>query len=105
MKVFLDDIRIPYEGWNQIRTVDEVIALLENGQVTDLSLDHDLGSCDTKSGYDLINWIEKKVMLEDWIPPNLYCHSMNPIGKDKIQLVIDRIVRYAETYLKNTVGN
>lgn len=100
MKVFLDDVRSPYEGWNQIRTIEEVIALLENGLVTDLSLDHDLGSCDSKSGYDLVSWIEEKVMKENWVPPNLYCHSMNPVGKDKIQLVIDRIGRYVEAYIK-----
>ena len=43
MKVWLDDERGAPEGWMRVRWPDEAIALLKTGQVTHLSLDHDLG--------------------------------------------------------------
>lgn len=43
MKVFLDDERRTPEGWVRVYWPDEAIALLQTGQVTEISLDHDLG--------------------------------------------------------------
>ena len=36
-----------------------MIALLEAGNVTEISLDHDLGDDDRGTGYDVILWIEQ----------------------------------------------
>lgn len=41
MKVFLDDERTTLEGWVRVYWPAEAIALLESGQVDELSLDHD----------------------------------------------------------------
>lgn len=38
MKVFLDDLRAAPNGWAQVHWPDETIALLETGEVEDLSL-------------------------------------------------------------------
>jgi len=46
VKVFLDDVREAPAGWIRCRTPDEVIVLLETGDVEELSLDHDLGLID-----------------------------------------------------------
>ena len=43
MKVFLDDERKAPEGWVRVRWPEEAIELLQNGQVEEISLDHDLG--------------------------------------------------------------
>ena len=43
MKIFLDDIREAPAGWRRVYRPDEAIALLAQGGVTVLSLDHDLG--------------------------------------------------------------
>jgi len=43
MKVFLDDERATPEGWTRVFWPAEAIALLPTGEVTEISLDHDLG--------------------------------------------------------------
>ena len=43
MKVYLDDERPCPPGWTIARWPDEAVSLLESGEVTHLSLDHDLG--------------------------------------------------------------
>lgn len=43
MKIFLDDIRKPPNGWIQVYWPDEMINLLKTGFVEEISLDHDLG--------------------------------------------------------------
>ncbi|WP_416380688.1 cyclic-phosphate processing receiver domain-containing protein, partial [Gilliamella sp. B2717] len=48
MKIFLDDIRKPPNGWIQVYWPDEMINLLKTGFVEEISLDHDLG--DDKRG-------------------------------------------------------
>jgi acyl CoA:acetate/3-ketoacid CoA transferase alpha subunit len=48
MKVYLDGERIAPDGWVQVRWPEEAIKLLTAGNVTHLSLDHDLG--DDKRG-------------------------------------------------------
>ena len=58
MKVYLDDERVAPAGWIQARWPDEVITLLASGEVTHLSLDHDLGDDDRGTGYDVVLWIE-----------------------------------------------
>jgi len=94
MKVFLDDYRDPYVGWTLVRTTNEAIGLLETGGVEAISLDHDLGHFDTKSGYDVACWIEEKAFTEDFQPPRMYCHSWNPVGKEKILTVFSRIEKH-----------
>ena len=43
MKVFLDDERATPDEWVRVYWPNEAIALLQTGQVTEISLDHDLG--------------------------------------------------------------
>jgi len=75
MKVFLNDERNTPDGWVRAYWPDEVIALLETGQVTELSLDHDLGDDRRGTGYDVILWIEQAVALRGFTPPIMHVHS------------------------------
>jgi hypothetical protein len=79
MKMFVDDVREPKSlEWVWVRTYDEAVKLLRGNPVSVLSLDHDLG--EGKSGYDIAKWlIEHRV----W-PQHIYCHSMNPVGRQNI---------------------
>jgi hypothetical protein len=44
IKLFLDDVREPPDStWELVKTVAEAIALMETGDVTEASLDNDLG--------------------------------------------------------------
>ena len=60
MKIFLDDDderRPTPEGWHRTFTAQETIKLIENGNVTHVSLDHDLGPIDAGTGRGLKKYI------------------------------------------------
>lgn len=65
MKVYLDDERQAPEGWIRVYWPDEAIELLKKGNVTKISLDHDLGDDDKGTGYDVILWLEKAAYLRN----------------------------------------
>lgn len=94
MKVYLDDVRETPEGWVRCYWPDEVIALLEAGGVTELSLDHDLGDDERGTGYDVVNWIEEAVVLRGFKAPIIHVHSANPVAQQKMNAAIKSIERY-----------
>ena len=75
MKIYLDDERLAPPGWVQARWPDEVIEHLKSGDVTDVSLDHDLGDDERGTGYDVILWIENAVVTNGFQPPTVTVHS------------------------------
>jgi len=86
MKLFIDDVRnAPDNSWTVARNYKEAISYLTgNEQITHLSFDHDLGN-NSRSGYDIAKWIEKKVIEGKFIlPQNVYIHSANPVGVKNI---------------------
>lgn len=91
MKLYLDDIRTAPEGWTRVYWPDEAIALLQQGNVTDISLDHDLGDDSRGTGYDVVKWIEEAVITRGFVPPQIIIHSANPVGRDRMQRGIDAI--------------
>ena len=56
---------------------DEAIELLKSGEVTEISLDHDLGDDDRGTGYDVVLWVEEQVALHGFVPPTMKVHSAN----------------------------
>lgn len=102
MKLWLDDIRSPERfgciGWTWVKTADEAIALLVTGEVTEASLDHDLtveatlGSPapDERTGYTVVCWMEEHGV---WPCDGVVVHSLNPAGKARMQMAIDRHYR------------
>lgn len=96
MKLFLDDERTTPEGWTRAYWPDEVIAHLETGAVTELSLDHDLGDDERGTGYDVVLWIEEAVALRGFVPPQMRVHSANSSAREKMEAgirSIERLVR------------
>jgi hypothetical protein len=112
MRVYLDDERnleefldrvtqlgyeVPKTDWIACRWPDEVIEHLKTGQVTVLSLDHDLGDKiyaevqkrKERKGMDVLTWMEDQVLNHGFKPPlHIIVHSMNPVGsRDMIRLV------------------
>jgi hypothetical protein len=85
LKVFLDDERATPTGWVRTYWPDEVIVLLETGQVQELSLDHDLGDDSRGTGYDVILWIEEAVALRGFVSPRITVHSANPTAAARMQ--------------------
>lgn len=102
MKLFLDDTRNPkweyFDDWLWVKTYTEAVKLLETGEVTEISLDHDLGDswmfgseADGKTGYDVACWIEQAVLDGRIKRPIMHCHSMNPPGRIRIMAVINKL--------------
>ena len=91
MRVFLDDERTTPDGWVRVYWPDEAIALLETGQVDELSLDHDLGDDERGTGYDVVLWVEEAVALRGFPPPKMSVHSANSSARQKMQAGIDAI--------------
>jgi|SRR5450631_1635999 len=93
MKVYLDDERIAPSGWIQVRWPLEAIKLLQTGEVTELSLDHDLGDDARGTGNDVVIWIEEAVVTRGFCPPTIRVHSANPSARSKMELGIQSIKR------------
>lgn len=81
VKIWLDDVReMPSEYDMHVRTAFEAIDLLRGGDVSDISLDHDLGDEGNGTGYDVAKWIEEQAFHQS-LPRLIWrVHSQNTIG-------------------------
>jgi hypothetical protein len=70
-----------------------VIKLLETGEVTEISLDHDLGDDSRGTGYDVLLWIEEQVATSGFTPPSIHIHSANFSARVKMELTVQNILR------------
>ncbi|MEX0739812.1 MAG: cyclic-phosphate processing receiver domain-containing protein [Pseudohongiella sp.] len=95
MRVYLDDERPTPIGWVRAYWPQEVIALIEAGEVTEVSLDHDLGDDERGTGYDVINWLEEAVAVRGLVPPKIVVHSANSSARVKMESGIASIIRFA----------
>lgn len=93
MRVYLDDERATPDGWIRVYWPDEAIALLEQGEVAEISLDHDLGDDARGTGYDVLAWIEEAVALRGFVPPRMRVHSANPAARARMDAAIAAIER------------
>lgn len=91
VKVYLDDLRPTPEGWIGVRWPEEVIELLKTGNVSEISLDHDLGDDEHGTGNDVITWIEEQVFLHDFVPPKISLHTDNASARKKMSAGINQI--------------
>jgi hypothetical protein len=98
MKIFLDDERETPDGWVRCFWPDEVIEHLYAGNVSEVSLDHDLGDDDRGTGYDVLLWIEEAVADFGWSPPKLGVHSANSPARQKMEAAIAQISKLAEAH-------
>ena len=94
INVYLDDERQAPEGWLRVYWPDEAIALLESGEVAELSLDHYLGDDDRGTGYDVVLWIEEQVVLNGFKPPKMSVHSANSSARAKMEAGIKSIYKH-----------
>ncbi len=92
MKIFLDDERTTPEGWVRAYWPSEVIALLERGGVTEVSLDHDLGDDQRGTGYDVI--LDRGSCSNKGVQAaTIVVHSANSSARIKMELGIENIRR------------
>ncbi len=95
MRVYLDDERPTPDGWVRVYWPNEAVALLETGDVVEISLDHDLGDDERGTGYDVLLWIEEAVALRGFAPPTMLVHSANSSARQKMEAAIATIERLA----------
>jgi hypothetical protein len=94
MKIYLDDVRPAPKGWILVKTASEMINYLETSNVVEISLDHDLGIEET--GYDVLLYIEKKVVLEGYKAPLIHIHTANPVARIKMMQARNNILQYSK---------
>jgi hypothetical protein len=94
MKLYLDDVRDPPDGWQVVRTYDEAIRLLSTQKYEEISLDHDLGCFDANgkeyTGYDLLKWLIERKLNGEYVPPKIRIHTMNSVGMAKMIFSVKR---------------
>jgi hypothetical protein len=95
LRIWVDDDledRAPTDGWLQVATAWEAIALLATGRVIELSLDHDLaGDAANGRGVDVVDWLAERASegRPAW-PHSITLHTANPYGRDDMARVIRR---------------
>lgn len=97
MNFWLDDIRPAPKGWLWVKTVQRLIeavrdAKLAGKEIWKVSLDNDLGPGEIE-GYKYPDYLEEmhEVGLTHLIPEKVNIHSANPVARERMQKVINRI--------------
>jgi hypothetical protein len=94
MRIWLDDERsMPPTFDVHCKTANEAIELLKSGEVTKISLDHDLGQ-GCKTGYEVAKFIEESAYNGTLDKIRLAVHSQNPVGKERIRQALCNAQRY-----------
>jgi hypothetical protein len=96
LRVYLDDERDAPPGWVRVYTAAEAIELLQTGCVEEISLDHDLGPPDVGTGYDVVAWLEARVISDGFSPPLIRIHTANPVARVRMQAAVRSIERALE---------
>ena len=92
VKIWVDDLRPAPEGYEGTKSVEETIALIEEieqneGSIEIIDLDHDLGDY-AKYGGDAIKILDYLVEKETFYPIEI--HTANPVGKANMERMIER---------------
>jgi hypothetical protein len=125
MKLFLDDIRVPYdvfkttinpifennEDWAIVRDYHQFVNYITKFGLPDfISFDHDLsyehyleenqsdieyGSLIEKTGYDASKWLVNYCEENDLCLPDFYVHSANPVGKKNIECYLENFKKHS----------
>ena len=91
MKLYVDDLRNPPDdSWYVVRTAEEAIVILSSMCATHVSLDHDLGD-NVPPGYDVLLWLEREIITNDYPMPEIIIHTANPSAKVKMDLCVKRL--------------
>ena len=92
MRLWVDDLRPAPEGWYWAKTSDHAIEMLILGRsdITEMSLDHDLGGHDTTR--PIVSWLcDQYAAGNNYWPDIIHVHSANPVG---VQWLTGTIERY-----------
>lgn len=102
-KLWLDDCRTPpSEEWHWCKTADEAMDYLAGFYVSEVSLDHDLGSdfdpVPAKTGYEVACYIEAEARAGRLPRLKWRVHSANPVGLERMMAVLGNANRAWNTH-------
>jgi hypothetical protein len=88
--LWLDDVRPMPTGFNVWAiNVQEAIMWLKEGNVVEISLDHDLGPKELNGeGIDVAKYIEEAAFKGELKPLKWYVHSANPVGANNMSMAL-----------------
>ena len=92
-KLYVDDQRAAPSGWLLARSADEAVSVLRQGEVTDMSLDFDLGDARRGTGVKVLDWLEWAVEQGKVKLPRLEAHSGSPVGRHRLEARIEQLAR------------
>ena len=89
-KIWIDDCRIPPDGYLWIKTVNDAVTfiLAHNNEIELLDLDHDASYDYSRNGGDyikILDWLEEKGRNYP-----IRIHSQNPVGVENMRRIIKR---------------
>lgn len=92
LNLWIDDIRLPPDGWYWAKNSMEAIDWLTYNQPTMISFDHDLGGDDT--AIKVIDYIEKRAYNGTIERFSWAVHSANPVGRRNIISAMTSVERF-----------
>ena len=104
MRIFLDDCRIPPDGFVLVKTSCDAIKLITEfwNEIEEISLDHDLGDESLYgNGYQVVCEMEAFVFrTRPKHLPYIHVHSANPVGRKRMEYGIENIRRIIHLHHK-----
>ena len=112
IRLWLDDERDPKNPQIQklfrsqgdelwVKTAPEAIKMLQQGNVTFIDFDNDLGPPEAGEGRHVADWIETQAFHGRLKPLTWRVHSMNIIGSEKIYTAMTSADRFWQAHADN----
>ncbi|WP_417375882.1 cyclic-phosphate processing receiver domain-containing protein [Gimesia maris] len=80
MRIYVDDERRAPTGWQQVRSPQRAIELLQTNAVREISLGNDSRG----TGDEVLHWIQEAVSTCDFDPPMIVVHTVNPAARNRL---------------------
>lgn len=99
MRIFVDDIRQPWDDWHLARTITEAIRLLSTVPVELVSLDHDI-ACRLINGHEhtsneTFEPVARYIaLMPEETRPTVWFHTGNPAGGRKMAQILGITYRH-----------
>ena len=120
-------VNLPAQNWQIVRSYDEFVDfILKNGVPCFVSFDHDLahehyrqsmytpdrhynnyydnGTFKEKTGFHCAKWLVEYCLDNGFKIPEYIAHTMNPIGRENIQGIMEQAKRFANGVAHSNIG-
>ena len=107
IRIWLDDIRPMPEGFTHwCKRAADIKPLMETGEVSHISFDHDLGEGGGQmTGYHAACFIENRAYSRKLPRLTWDIHSANPVGRKNIEVAMRKAEEYWSAWELDDVGD